>query len=391
MQCADPNKLTSHVESQMQNSFEINTGITRSTTSPQSVSVGGEESRPVLSCTTQVCLGHLRISPPLFQAPMAGYTNYAFRQLLRSLGGVGLCCTEMVSARGFLELDRRYQRLPERLWGLQEEPRPVAVQIWDNEPDKLALVAERLVEDFNVSCLDINFGCPSEQITKGVSCGAFLLRQPDVIGKIVSHVVKRVSPVPVTAKIRLGWSEQDINAPEVAEVIEQAGGAGVFVHGRTAQQKYHGMANWSQICEVKKRVKRIPVIGNGDIRSAPQVLSALTEYGVDGVMIGRAALSRPWIFREAAALLTGRPIPPEPTVEEQLELFVRLYRELEQYFGNVKAGILMRRFASRFVVARRGAKRFRALIHAANSQTQLLHHLREFFLHGEVPTNAPDE
>ncbi len=322
---------------------------------------------------------------------MAGYTNYAFRQLLRSLGGVGLVCTEMVSARGFLELDRRYQRLPERLWGVRDEPRPVAVQIWDNDPDKLAVVAQRLVEDFDVSCLDINFGCPAEQITKGVACGAYLLRQPEVIGEIVSAVVKRVAPVPVTAKIRLGWSDQEINAPTVAEVIEQAGGAAVFVHGRTAQQKYRGTADWAQIAAVKRRVKRIPVIGNGDIRSAQQALTAFKGFGVDGVMIGRAALARPWIFREVAALLAGAEPPPEPTTEEQYEMLRELYRQLESHFGGVKATILMRSFASRFVTARPGAKRFRVFIHSSKSSAELLAHLRDFFLHNRESQDVPLE
>ncbi len=364
----------------MQESFANNPQSELSTGESHSPA-GGNEWRLTSRVPTQVTIGHLRICPPLFQAPMAGYTNYAFRQLLRSLGGVGLLCTEMVSARGFLELDRRYQRLPDRLWGVRDEPRPIAVQIWDNDPHKLAMVAERLVEDFDVSCLDINFGCPAEQITRGVACGAYLLRQPDDIGEIVSAVVKRVSPVPVTAKIRLGWSDQEINAPAVAEVIQQAGGAAVFVHGRTAQQRYRGTADWSQIAAVKKRVQRIPVIGNGDIRSAQQAVTAMREFGVDGVMIGRVALARPWIFREAAALLAGLEPPPEPPAEEQYEMLLELYRQLESYFGSVKAGILMRSFASRFVTARRGAKRFRVLIHSSKSSADLLAHLRDFFLH----------
>jgi tRNA-dihydrouridine synthase B len=368
----------------MSNSFEINPENDRSDTGQKPVGNGGECPQPDLPTRTQVSLGPLSVSPPLFQAPMAGYTNFAFRVLLRSLGGVGLLCTEMVSARGFLELDRRYQRLPERLWGVREEARPLAVQIWDNDPEKLALVAERLVEDFRISLLDINFGCPAEQITKGTACGAYLLRQPEVIARIVEKVVRRVAPVPVTAKIRLGWSDQEINAPEVAEAIEQAGGAGVFVHGRTAQQKYRGTADWSQISEVKRRVKRIPVIGNGDIRSAQQALDVLRAFSVDGVMIGRAALSRPWIFREAAALLNNSVVPPEPTSEEQYELLATLYRQLEVQFGNAKAGILMRRFASRFVVARKGAKRLRDLIHSSDSPSDLLDLLREFLLRGEI-------
>lgn len=326
----------------------------------------------------EVWLGAVRIAPRLFHAPMAGYTNYVFRQLLRNLGGVGGFCTEMVSARGFLELNRRYNQLPERLWGVWDEPRPITVQIWDNDPEKLAVVAERLVEDFGVTTLDVNFGCPAEQITKGVACGAYLLRDPETIGRIISQLVRKVAPVPVTAKIRLGWDEHSINAPEVAQIIEQAGGAGVFVHCRTAQQKYRGSADWTHLAEIKRRVKRIPVIGNGDIRSAADVLHAFKTFPVDGVMIGRAALARPWIFRQAAALLAGTTPPPEPTSEEQYGMLDEQSRQLMLQFGEEKAAILMRRFVCHFVAGRRGAKRFRVLLCQAHTPGQILAALREF-------------
>ncbi|ASV76316.1 tRNA dihydrouridine synthase B [Thermogutta terrifontis] len=335
-----------------------------------------------------VRIGPLEISPPLFQAPMAGYSNYAFRQLLRRLGGVGLLCTEMVSARGFLELDRRYGKLPERLWGVREEPRPVAVQIWDNDPDKLAQVAERLVEDFHVSALDINFGCPAEQITKGVACGAYLLKDPELVGKIVSRVVRTVSPVPVTAKMRLGYTDHQLTACEVARVVEQAGGSAVFVHGRTAQQKYRGTANWERIAEVKAAVQRIPVIGNGDIRSAVDAVNNLQRYRLDGVMIGRAALSRPWIFREASALLAGKTPPPEPTPEEQFDLIREQYEVLIGQFGIPKATILMKQFLCRFIAFRPGSKHLRVNILHLSEPHEILEAVRRFLLATKSPINV---
>lgn len=333
-----------------------------------------------LKMSAMVRLGAVSIQPPLFQAPMAGYTNYAFRELLRSLGGVGLLCTEMVSARGFLELDRRYGTLPERLWGVKEEPRPIAVQIWDNDPEKLAAVAERLVEDFAVSVVDINFGCPAEQITRGVACGAYLLKNPELIGAIVEKVVQRVAPVPVTCKMRLGWTDDQITACEVAQVIEQAGGAGVYIHGRTAQQKYRGQADWDQIARVKASVKRLPVIGNGDIHSAEEAVARLRQYRLDGVMIGRAALYRPWIFRDAAALLQGQTPPPEPGPEEQWELIQRQYQRLIAHFGTRNATVLMRQFLCRFAQFRPGSKRFRTVLQQLVQPGEILDALRDFLL-----------
>lgn len=315
---------------------------------------------------------------------MAGFTNYAFRQFLRRLGGVGLVCTEMISARGFLELDRRYGMLPERLWGVRDEPRPIAVQIWDNDADKLVAVAERLVEDFQVSVVDINFGCPAEQITRGVACGAYLLQDPEAVGRLVCRVVARVKPVPVTAKIRLGWTEKRITACEVAQAVEEAGGAAISVHGRTAEQKYRGTANWERIAEVKASVRRIPVIGNGDVRSADEAVRRLFHYGLDGVMIGRAALYRPWIFREAAAILRGETPPPEPTAEEQWDLLREQYETLIERFGPQKATILMQQFLCRFALFRPGAKKFRITVTHLREPPEILNAIRDFLFQPDM-------
>ncbi|NMC20940.1 MAG: tRNA-dihydrouridine synthase [Thermogutta sp.] len=326
-----------------------------------------------------VRLGGVTIFPPLFQAPMAGYTNYAFRRLLRELGGVGLLCTEMVSARGFLEIDARKQSYPERLWGVRDEPRPLAVQIWDNEPGKLGEVAARIVEEFRPSSLDINFGCPAEEITHRVSCGAFLLQFPDKVGELTAEVVRRAAPVPVTAKIRLGWTDSAITAPETAAVLEQAGAAAVFVHARTAQQKYRGTADWDRMAEIKARLRRIPLIGNGDIRTWEEAAAALRRFPVDGVMIGRAAISRPWLFAQASAALAGRPVPAEPSPEEQRELLLDLCRSLTEQFDAHRAVILMRKYVCRFCLGRPGAKLLRTHVSAASDMKTLIRAVDAFY------------
>ncbi len=167
-------------------------------------------------------IGNLVVDPPILQAPMAGFTNYAYRQIVRDFGGVGLQATEMVNARGFVWLDEHELEHPDRLWGVRDEPRPLAVQIWDNDPETMAKVGKRLVEEYRVSVVDINFGCPVKQVTEKAHSGSYLLRCPERMYEIISRLVEVCSPTPVTAKIRLGCTRKTINAIEVAKTVERA-------------------------------------------------------------------------------------------------------------------------------------------------------------------------
>jgi len=304
-------------------------------------------------------IGPLLVDPPVLQAPMAGFTNYAYRQMIRRFGGVGLPATEMVSARGFLHIDARDGRFPDRLWGVADEPRPLAVQIWDNDPDALAAVGRRLAEEFGVNVVDINFGCPVRDVSEKAQSGSYLLRYPDRVGEIVARVAAACSPVPVTAKIRLGCTRDTINAIDVAQAIEAAGGAAVTVHGRTAADLFRGSADWEEIARIKPHLGRIPLIGNGDLKTPEGVVEAFARYGVDGVMIGRAGLSRPWLFCQAAAALRGEPVPPDPTPVEQRQLLLDHFRLVVERFGPVKGTILMRCYACCYGQGRKGARTFR--------------------------------
>jgi len=200
----------------------------------------GQPSAMPLSRVRPLSIGPLVVDPPVLQAPMAGFTNYAFRQIVREFGGAGLQTTEMVHAKGFLWLEKEEDELPERLWGVKEEFRPLAVQIWDNDPATLAEVGAKLAHEFQVSVVDINFGCPVKQVTEKAQSGSYLLRYPDRIGAIVERVVQACAPTPVTAKIRLGCTRDKINAVEVAQVVECAGAAALTVNGRTAQDFFSG-------------------------------------------------------------------------------------------------------------------------------------------------------
>jgi len=305
-------------------------------------------------------IGPLVIDPPILQAPMAGFTNYAFRQVVRQYGGVGLPATEMFSARGFVEIDSRYERPPERLWGVLEEPRPLAAQIWDNNPTLMAEVGQRLAREFRLSVVDINFGCPVIEVTEKAHSGSYLLRDPERVGQIVAAVAKACAPTPVTAKIRLGACRDSINAGDVAQAVEDAGGAALTVHGRTAADMFRGSADWEEISRIKPYLVRIPLIGNGDLSTPQAVVEAFRHYDVDGVMIGRAALNRPWLFRQAQAALCAEPIPPDPSLAEQRAMMIEHFRLLAVQFGQQQATILMRKFACCYANGRPGARAFRA-------------------------------
>jgi tRNA-dihydrouridine synthase B len=307
-------------------------------------------------------IGPLFVDPPILQAPMAGYTNFAFRQIVREFGGAGLLATEMVNAKGFVWLDEHEAEYPDRLWGVADEPRPLAVQIWDNDPATLAKVGARLSHEYKVSVVDINFGCPVRDVVQKAHSGSYLLREPDRIGAIIEKVVAACDPTPVTAKIRLGCTRDKITAIDVAQAVEGAGAAALTVHGRTAADMFGGSADWDRIAALKPHLKRIPLIGNGDLDSAQKVVNAFRRYDIDGVMIARASLARPWLFSQAAAALRGKPIPPDPTLDEERQLLLHHFDLVCRRFGDAKGSLLMRKFACCYAQGRAGARDFRSRV-----------------------------
>jgi len=317
-------------------------------------------------------IGSVVVDPPVLQAPMAGYTNFAFRQVVREFGGAGLLATEMISARGFDWLDRNEAELPDRLWGVSDEQRPLAVQIWDNDPEVMARVAARLAHDLKVSIVDINFGCPVRQVTERAQSGSYLLKTPVRIGQIVERVVRACEPTPVTAKIRLGCSREQMTGIEVARVVESAGAAALTVHGRTASEFFRGSADWESIAEIKQHLRRIPLIGNGDLDDAAKVLGVFEKYDVDGVMIARAALGRPWLFAQVAAVLRGEPMPPDPSLEQQRQCLLHHFDLLVDRFGDAKATMLMRNYACKYAQGKPGARAFRAHVARVNTPGEFL-------------------
>ncbi len=338
-----------------------------------------QQSAESLPAIAPLKIGPISIDPPILQAPMAGFTNYAFRQMVREYGGAGLQATEMVNARGFVWMDQHESEHPDRLWGVADEPKPLAVQIWDNQPETLAQVGRRLVEEYGVSVVDINFGCPVRQVTERNKSGSYLLSQPEQMGEIIHQVVEACRPTPVTAKIRLGCTRDHVNAIEIAQVVEAAGAAALTVHGRTAQDMFRGTADWDAISSIKPYLKKIPLIGNGDLDSAEKVVDVFRRYDVDGVMIARACLGRPWLFNQAAAALRGDPVPPDPTLAEQRACMIRHYEKVCTRFGEQKGTLLMRKYACCYAQGKHGARHFRTHVARVSTREEFLAVVEEHF------------
>jgi len=229
---------------------------------------------------------------------MAGMTDTAFRRLVKRHGGCGLVVTEMVSSEGLVRGIDRTLEFAE----YTEEERPVSIQIFGGDPMKMADAAQ-IVEGLGADIVDVNMGCPVPKIAKH-NAGCSLMREPEHAASVIAAMTKRVS-IPVTVKMRAGWNEQSINAPELARRVEDAGASAVAVHGRTAAQSYSGQSDWGLIDRVADSV-RIPVLGSGDCLEPEDILSRM-ETGVSGVLVGRGVLRNPWILAQAADLAAGRP------------------------------------------------------------------------------------
>ena len=240
------------------------------------------------------------LSPPMGIAPMAGMTDSAFRRLVKRQGGCGLVVSEMVSSEGLI---RGFGATLEYLEYTEEE-RPVAIQIFGGDPAAMAEAA-RLVESRGADIVDVNMGCPVPKITKN-DAGCRLMRDPKHAGDIIAAMTKAVK-IPVTVKMRAGWSNAQVNAPDVARHVADAGAAAITVHGRTAEQAYAGHSDWELISRVAESVN-IPVFGSGDIIEPQQIEERLKNTPVSGVLVGRGILRNPWLFAQADDLMSGRPV-----------------------------------------------------------------------------------
>ena len=253
---------------------------------------------------------------PLYLAPMAGVSDKIFRQLCKE-HGADILTTEFVSAEGIF---RRNQRTREYL-DFDEIERPIGVQLFGADPEHMAEAARQVIDWVAPDFIDLNFGCPVNKVV-AKNGGSALLKDCPTLASVGAAVVRAVAPMPVTAKIRIGWDADSINALRVARILFDAGIAAITVHGRTRAQGYAGAADWDTITEVAAAVP-IPVIGNGDLASAADVAKRRHETGIAGAMIGRAAMSTPWIFSQTKHYLATGEIPDAPELPERWNLIVR--------------------------------------------------------------------
>ena len=269
-------------------------------------------------------IGTIEVENPLFLAPMAGVTDWAFRTICARLGA-GVTVTEMVSSRALVYQDQKSAKLLRKNAGSI-----CGAQIFGNDPDIMARAAQLALEISGCDFLDINRGCPMPKIANsGDGCG--LMRTPELAGEIVSAVGKAVN-VPVTVKCRLGWDKGSINVLDFAKRMEDSGAAMITVHGRTRSMLYSGVADWDTIGKVKQCLT-IPVVANGDITGGAAAVSCARRTGADGLMIGRSVFGDPWIFQEVSAALKGEEYPGRPCLKDRVAVAVEQFRLAQEDHG----------------------------------------------------------
>ena len=307
-------------------------------------------------------IGNVTLENNLILAPMAGVTDLPFRLLCREQGA-GLCCMEMISAKAILYKNRN----TESLLRIHPQEGPVSLQLFGSDPKIISEMAKQ-IEDRPFAILDINMGCPVPKVVNNGE-GSALMKQPKLVGEIVSAVVKAVDK-PVSVKIRKGFNDTCVNAVEIARIAEDSGAAAVVVHGRTREQYYAGEADWEIIARVKEKLS-IPVIGNGDITDGKSAEAILKQTGCDGIMIGRAARGNPWVFRQTAAWLedgTALPKPDKEEIKETIMRHARLQLECKGEYTGIRE---MRKHVSWYTAGMPDSARLRQRINMTESFEEL--------------------
>jgi len=292
-----------------------------------------------------ISFGNLNLPAPLLLSPLAGYTNLPFRLVIREVGGVGLCTTDLVNARSLIERNKKALKLIES----SPADTPLAVQLFGSVPEEMRDAALYL-ESLGVASVDINMGCPVKKVCQ-VGGGSAMMTELDRTAALVRGMVNAVK-IPITCKMRLGWDDDNLTAPDLARALEDAGATAIMVHGRTRQQGFEGSVNLAGIRKVVESVRTIPVIGNGDITSPKAARIMLESTGCAGVSIGRGAFYNPWIFSHIVHYLQTGELLPDPPFAERIRVMNRHLELMIQVFGESLGCTMFRKvgpwYAKRF-------------------------------------------
>ena len=317
-------------------------------------------------------LGPLTLSSNLFLSPLAGYTNLAMRLTVRELGGLGLATTDLVNARSLLERNKGALRLV----ATSPEDRPWAIQLFGAVPEEMRDAAV-LCQEMGAQAVDINMGCPVKKVVK-IGGGSAMMTELDKTAALVRGMVEAVK-IPVTAKMRLGWDDQNLTAPDLAAALEDAGVSAIFVHGRTRAQGFAGQVNLAGIRAVVQAVNTIPVIGNGDITTPEAARHMIAETGCAGVSVGRGAFYDPWIFKRTDHLLRTGELLPEPTFDERVRVMRKHFERYVEFYGEHDGARHFRRVAPWYARRFGPSKPFKHAILAMSSRDDFERALAEFF------------